>query len=303
MAPDQTSDAPVDRLLTVGELARRTGLTTKAVRHYDRVALLRPAVVDAVTGYRYYDPSQLGPARLVHLLRAVDVPLDDVRVCLAADGDPVAVRATLARHRRRVEARATRLRGDLHTIDHHLQELPVTDPAPPPAETTTTPTTEPTTAQTAPSPDAAEHRRLAVDLFNGTWRLMEADDRTRADDDRMLHMAHASRHHWEQAGTAVHLARGEWLCSRVYAVLERGEPSRHHAQRALDLCQENGIGDWDLAFAHEALARAHAVSGDADAARAATEAALAAAEEVADPEDRALLLADLETVPRQPRFW
>jgi hypothetical protein len=47
----------------------------------------------------------------------------------------------------------------------------------------------------------------------------------------------------------------------------------------LELCQEHGIGDWDLAFAHEALARASAVDGD----RAAR--------------DRELLDADLRTIP------
>jgi hypothetical protein len=47
----------------------------------------------------------------------------------------------------------------------------------------------------------------------------------------MLHMAHASRFHWEQVGTPANLARGEWLCSRVYAVLRRPEPCLHHAAR------------------------------------------------------------------------
>ncbi len=92
-------------------------------------------------------------------------------------------------------------------------------------------------------------------------------------------MAHASRHHWEAVGTPVNLARGERLCPRVYAVLGRGEPALHHARRVLELCQEHGIGDWDLAFAHEALARASAVDGD----RAAR--------------DRELLDADLRTIP------
>ncbi|MGN6611590.1 MAG: hypothetical protein ACTHLJ_07420 [Angustibacter sp.] len=71
----------------------------------------------------------------------------------------------------------------------------------------------------------------------------------------------------------------------------------------LDLCQEHGIGDWDLAFAHEALARAHAVAGDRAVARTATEQALACAEDIADDDDRAIVLADLETIPHQPRFW
>ncbi|GAA4353011.1 MerR family transcriptional regulator [Angustibacter luteus] len=282
-----------DGLLPIGELARRTGLTTKALRHYHRVDLLAPAFVDPQTGYRYYTRAQLADAQLVHLLRSVDVPLGEVRECLAST-DPDAVATALARHRRRVEARSIRLRGDLHTIDHHLKETPVSTPAVPAG---------PASPTSGPAPDGELHRRLAVDLFNGTWRLMEDDARTRADDDRMLHMAHASRYHWELAGNAVNLARGEWLCSRVYALQRRGEPSLHHAQRVLDLCQENEIGDWDLAFAYEALARAHAVCGDEEAARAATEQALACAEDVTDPEDRALVLADLETIPGQPRFW
>jgi tetratricopeptide (TPR) repeat protein len=146
---------------------------------------------------------------------------------------------------------------------------------------------------------------LAAQLFNETWRLLEMEQRTREDDDRMIHMAHASRYHWGQVPTATpaHLARGEWQVSRVYAVLGRAEPALHHARRVLDLCTENKIGDWDLAFAYEALARAHAVAGDAEQARAATDQALAAAEDITEDEDRDLVYADLETIPGQPRYW
>jgi hypothetical protein len=119
-------------------------------------------------------------------------------------------------------------------------------------------------------------RLLAAQLFNETWRLMEQQGRSRQDDDRMIHAAHASRYHWGQVAdaTPAHLARGEWQISRVYALLGRPEPAVHHARRVLDLCQENDIGDWDLAFAYEALARAHAVAGDAAAARHYTDLAL-----------------------------
>jgi hypothetical protein len=73
--------------------------------------------------------------------------------------------------------------------------------------------------------------------------------------------------------------------------------------RVLELCQENGIGDFDPALACEALARAHAVAGDAAQARDGTDQALAAAEDIAEEEGRDLVLADLETVPGQPRYW
>jgi hypothetical protein len=151
-----------------------------------------------------------------------------------------------------------------------------------------------------PSQDSAGQRRLAVDLFNGVWELMGKHDRSTPEDDRMLHMAHASRYHWESVGTAANLARGEWLCSRVYAVLGRGEPCLHHARRVLEICESERIGDWDLAFAFEALARAYAIAGDADRSQDAIRSALAAAEDITDEEDKALLLSDLETIPGQP---
>jgi len=164
----------------------------------------------------------------------------------------------------------------------------------------------PATSTSAPGTGSVtDMQLLAAQLFNETWRLMEQEGRTRQDDDRLIHTAHASRCCWGQvpAVTPAHLARGEWLISRVYAVLGRPEPALYHARRVLDLCQENGIGDWDLAFAYEALARAHAVAGDAVDARAHTDRALAAAQDVAEDEERDLLLADLETIPGQPRYW
>jgi DNA-binding transcriptional MerR regulator len=263
--------------MSVGQLARRAGLTAKALRHYDRVGVLAPASVDDA-GYRWYSPDQLVPARLIARLRAIDVPLDDVRRCL---GDPAAVADVLQAHERRLEARVIRLRGDLHEIRHLLTDS---------GATVMTDQAEP-----------LDQRRLAAALFNGVWELLEKEDRTVAEDDRMLHMAHASRYHWGEVGTPANFARGEWQCSRVYAVLRRAEPALHHAQRALDLCIENGLADWDLAFCHEALARSHAAAGDGEAARAEAERALAV--EIADDEDRALVLGDLETIPGLPRFW
>jgi hypothetical protein len=144
---------------------------------------------------------------------------------------------------------------------------------------------------------SAAERRLAGVLFNGVWQLLDKPDRTAEEDERMLHMAHASRYHWDQVGTAENRSRGEWQCSRVYAVLGRAEPALHHANRSLEICRSQGIGDFDLAFAYEALARASAVAGDGEQARDWTEQARAAAAGIAEDEDRDLLLADLATIP------
>jgi tetratricopeptide (TPR) repeat protein len=143
-----------------------------------------------------------------------------------------------------------------------------------------------------------EQRTLAAELFNGAWRLLEKPDRTPDEDDEMLHAAHASRYHWIRAGTRVNAARGEWQCSRVYAVLGRPEPALHHARRCLELCESapDELDEFDLPFAYEALARAHAVAGDEQEARHWIAKARAAAEAISDEDDRALLEVDLETI-------
>ena len=132
-----------------------------------------------------------------------------------------------------------------------------------------------------------DHRHMAVDLFNHVWTLMDTTGRTTAQDDEMLHAAHASRYHWGLVGQPFNLARGEWQCSRVYAILGRGEPAIHHGRRCLELCQTEGIGDYDLAFAYEALARAHAVARDSQAVSHYHSLAAEAGSEIADDEDRA----------------
>jgi ribosomal protein S18 acetylase RimI-like enzyme len=145
--------------------------------------------------------------------------------------------------------------------------------------------------------DIPQHRKLAAELFNGTWTLLEKEGRTREDDTRMIHMAHASGYHWLQAGTPPNFARSHWLCSHVYSVLGRGEPALYHAQLTHDICAEHAIGGFDLAYAFEALARAHAVAGERGESARWRDRARAAAADIADAEDRDLLLSDLATIP------
>ncbi len=149
--------------------------------------------------------------------------------------------------------------------------------------------------ETAPIGDD-QHRALAVGLFNHVWELLRTAHRTPAMDAQMVHAAHASRFHWSQVGGPEQLAVGDWQCSRVYAVLGRSEPALHHARASLAICEEGGLGDWVVAAAYEALARASAVAGDLTATDQwmgrAREAVLA----IADPEDRDVIEADLATI-------
>lgn len=107
---------------------------------------------------------------------------------------------------------------------------------------------------------AEQHRKIAAYLFNHTWSLLDRKGRNAAEDDEMLHAAHASRYHWAQVGRPVNLSVGEWQISRVYAVLGRAEPARYHARRALAIARRAHLGRFYIAYAYEALARAERVA-------------------------------------------
>ena len=107
-----------------------------------------------------------------------------------------------------------------------------------------------------------EHKKLGIDLFNLTWSLLDKKNKTMEEDDKMVHAAHASRFHWGEIGTPLEFERGEWQISRVYSTLKRSESALYHAKRCLELCKENSIGDFDISFAFEAMARGHAIAGN-----------------------------------------
>jgi hypothetical protein len=144
-----------------------------------------------------------------------------------------------------------------------------------------------------------EHRRLGVELYNGTWALIVREERTSDENDEMLHRAHASAYHWLHAPhTAANRARSHWLCSRVHAITGQPEGALHHAQRCLALVEgaPAEMEDWDLAGAYEALARAHLAADELAEARRFVELARAETATIANPEDRKHIDEDLDSL-------
>ncbi len=137
-----------------------------------------------------------------------------------------------------------------------------------------------------------------MQLFNYTWMLLEKADRTDRESDLMVDAAHASRLFWEEAGAPANHARSDWQVSHVYATVGSGEQAVSYAEKCLAICQAHAIGDWDLAYAFEALARGYAVAGDWEAAARYEMACREAAQQIAGAEDQKQLLDDLTTLPR-----
>ncbi|MEK6274587.1 MAG: MerR family transcriptional regulator [Actinomycetota bacterium] len=104
-----------EELVPIGRFARLSGLTVKALRHYDEIGLLRPAHVDESSGYRYYALTQARSAEAIRRLRSLEVPLDEVRDLL--DADQSALREHLVVHRSRLEGLAVETRRILDELD------------------------------------------------------------------------------------------------------------------------------------------------------------------------------------------
>jgi DNA-binding transcriptional MerR regulator len=84
-----------ERLVLIGDFSARTRLSPKALRRYDELGLLVPVRVDPDTGYRWYSPDQVERARVVALLRHLDMPLARVAevLDLVSDEAVAAIRA------------------------------------------------------------------------------------------------------------------------------------------------------------------------------------------------------------------
>jgi uncharacterized protein YndB with AHSA1/START domain len=152
----------------------------------------------------------------------------------------------------------------------------------------------------ADADDADEHRRLAVDANNSAWELLARADGgglTAEEADDLLGRAYAAAHHWRRAAGAgpEHRARASWLLSRAHAVLGHGDLALHHADRSSAVVADAGLDDFDLAYAHEARARALACLGRGDEAAAALAAARAVP--IDDDEDRKIFDGDLAAGP------
>jgi hypothetical protein len=141
------------------------------------------------------------------------------------------------------------------------------------------------------------HKKFSVELNNLVWNLLGKKDRTKQEDETMIHAAHGSYFHWSKVGTAVNLQRGEWLVSHVYAVLNRPEPALHHAKLCMELTKENKLIDFDLAYAYEGMARAYASAGEKSESQEYIKLAKEAGEKIKNKEDKDIFFGDFEAGP------
>jgi hypothetical protein len=142
----------------------------------------------------------------------------------------------------------------------------------------------------------AAQQHFAKSLNAKVWELLEKSDRSKLEDELMLHAAHASCFHWMQVKAGAPQQRGEWLIAHVYTVLGLAEPALRHATRCMELTQEfaGEMKDFDRAYAYEALARANALAGNREDGLKYLRLASDAGQAIADAEDKSIFMGDFD---------
>ena len=108
-------------LVSIGDFARMTFVSVKALRHYHEVGLLPPAEIDPDTGYRRYELTQVPTAQVIRRLRELGMSLDDVRAVIEAP-DVRARNAAIGAHLRRMEGELEQTRATVKSLRLLLDE-------------------------------------------------------------------------------------------------------------------------------------------------------------------------------------
>src|SRR5258707_998922 len=104
---------------SIAQVARMSGVTSRTLRHYGEIGLLRPAYVGG-NGYRYYEEEQLLRLQQILVLRELDVGLGEIAEALDSEPDTV---AALHRHYAKLLAERDRIGRLAETVAHTIAEL------------------------------------------------------------------------------------------------------------------------------------------------------------------------------------
>lgn len=114
-----------------------------------------------------------------------------------------------------------------------------------------------------PEDIAKAHHWFAVECNNRAWKLAEQLSRSPAEDEEMLHCAHAAALHWGNIGTELNNARATMLLAHAHALLGDGKRALHYARASFAyVSSHDDSPPWEVALAHAVLAHAAAANDE-----------------------------------------
>ncbi|MEV0286409.1 MerR family transcriptional regulator [Kribbella sp. NPDC050820] len=108
-------------MFTIGDFAAFGQVSARMLRHYDAIGLLRPAVVDAATGYRYYTAAQLSRLNRIIALKDLGFSLQQVHEIVDAKPSTEELRGMLRLRRAQLEDELARSASQLISVEARLR--------------------------------------------------------------------------------------------------------------------------------------------------------------------------------------
>jgi DNA-binding transcriptional MerR regulator len=108
-------------MFTIGDFAAFGQVSPRMLRHYDAIGLLRPAVVDAVSGYRYYSADQFSRLNRIIALKDLGFSLQQVQEIVDAKLSAEELRGMLRLRQAQLEAELARGRSQLVSVEARLR--------------------------------------------------------------------------------------------------------------------------------------------------------------------------------------
>ena len=105
---------------SIKKIADLAGVTTRTLRYYDEIGLLKPAGTGG-NGYRFYDQGNLLRLQQILFFRELDVPLDDIQLIMSQPDFNLML--ALENHRTALKNRALRLEKLIDTVNHTIESI------------------------------------------------------------------------------------------------------------------------------------------------------------------------------------
>ncbi|USB31676.1 MerR family transcriptional regulator [Paenibacillus sp. YPG26] len=105
-------------MLSIGEFSKMCGVSTKTLRYYDEIGLIKPEVINPENAYRYYSVRQMKRMLFINRLKSYHFSLEEMKGLLKMEEDSFEEVIRSALHRKRLE-----IQDKLHAYEHTLLQM------------------------------------------------------------------------------------------------------------------------------------------------------------------------------------
>lgn len=116
--------------LTIGQMAKLNHISEQTLRFYDKINLLTPDVVDAETGYRYYNMNQIAYLDMIQYMKSLGMKLKDIQKQLEL-GNPSLIMSILSQKSNQIDSEIHILKQQKRAIERTLQSYQHYETSPP----------------------------------------------------------------------------------------------------------------------------------------------------------------------------